>query len=483
MAFIIPLALVLVYALRVCYNLLLHPLARYPGPKLRGATRLPWFYGLITGQQHIILKQLHDEYGSVVRIAPNKLSYTSANAWRDIYGHKKAGEPEMPKDKQWYVPDPNAQQIIFSDRERHSHFRRLLSHGFSDRALRGQEPLLRKYTDLLIANLSKASKSGQPVNVVQWYNSITFDIIGDLTFGEPFGCLETGILHPWIRDMFLTIRGTLYLRLGQDLFGQYIHIVRKQFASFGAIKKREAHLNFTREKVTRRVNSDDHRPDFFEAILRQPEGKGMTFPELLSNSAILVLAGSETTATFLSGVTYLLLTNPDKLQRLTDEVRHAFRSVDEITIEKTSRLSYLQAVIEEGLRFYPPVAIALPRQVHAGGAQIDGGFVPEGTSVGVTHYAAYHSAANFEKPDEFLPERFLDPSYHDNRDVFQAFSVGPRNCIGKNLAYAEMKLILSRLVFHFDMTLNKESQGWINHETYLVWEKPPLGVHLTEVGN
>lgn len=64
----------------------------------------------------------------------------------------------------------------------------------------------------------------------------------------------------------------------------------------------------------------------------------------------------------------------------------------------------------------------------------------------------------------------------------QPFSFGPRNCIGRNLAYAEMRTIMARLVFNFDLTLAPESKNWLDQKIYNLWQKPPLMVHLTPRG-
>lgn len=97
-----------------------------------------------------------------------------------------------------------------------------------------------------------------------------------------------------------------------------------------------------------------------------------------SNAFILILAGSETTATALSGVTYLLLTHTDVLERLKQEVRSTFKSADEININSVGRLSYMLAVLNEALRMYPPATANLVRQVPPGGAYIAGHFVAGG---------------------------------------------------------------------------------------------------------
>ena len=113
-----------------------------------------------------------------------------------------------------------------------------------------------------------------------------------------------------------------------------------------------------------------------------------------------------------------------------------------------------------------------------------GKYVPGGTKVGVTHWAAYHSPSNFRDPDDFVPERWLgDEKYkNDRKDVFRPFSTGPRNCIGINLAYAEIKLILTLLLWHFDMELCEGSSDWgHNIKVYAVYQRPPLVVRLRPV--
>jgi cytochrome P450 len=107
----------------------------------------------------------------------------------------------------------------------------------------------------------------------------------------------------------------------------------------------------------------------------------MPLQKLETNSSTLIIAGSETTATLLSGVTYLLLTSPDSLAKLTTEIRSAFSDDKEIDINSVNPLKYLQACLEEALRMYPPVPIGLPRIVPPGGGSISGHYVPENVSL------------------------------------------------------------------------------------------------------
>lgn len=113
-----------------------------------------------------------------------------------------------------------------------------------------------------------------------------------------------------------------------------------------------------------------------------------------------------------------------------------------------------------------------------------GQWLPSGTRVGVHPYTASHLTANFKNPEKFVPERWLgDEAYRDDsRDACQAFSFGPRNCLGQNMAWHEMRMILGCLISAFDMELCTESYGWSKErKVYTVWEKVPLMVRLTPV--
>jgi cytochrome P450 len=151
------------------------------------------------------------------------------------------------------------------------------------------------------------------------------------------------------------------------------------------------------------------------------------------NASLLIVAGSETTATLLCGAVYLLTTHPHVLEKLTHEVRSTFKDDAEITLLSVGNLQYMLACLNEALRHYPPVAVGLPRLAPKGGANVAGHFVPEGTVTAVWQWAISHDPNHWTKPMEYHPERFLgDPEFkNDKLDAMQPFSTGPRNCIGK----------------------------------------------------
>ena len=230
---------------------------------------------------------------------------------------------------------------------------------------------------------------------------------------------------------------------------------------------RMEYMAYSKAQATERskIGLDTDRKDFFYYLLnaRDPEtGKGFTGPELWGESNLLIIAGSDTTSTALAASFFYLVHNPRTLKKVTDEIRSTFETVEDINSGLALNLcTYLRAVIDEAMRLSPPVGGILPREVLPGGLEIDGIHIPEGVVVGTPHYALHHNPDYFPSPFSFLPERWIaDSSSSFTKDsvslaqsAFCPFSIGPRGCIGKGLAYAELSTSLARTVFMYDMKL------------------------------
>ncbi|KAI5867891.1 cytochrome P450 [Durotheca rogersii] len=470
----------------VLYNLYFHPLRNIPGPPLWIAFPIARTLSMVKGTAEFQVRDAHAKYGEVVRLGPRSVSFITPQAWKDIYGH---GHAEFPK----FYPkgihmDPK--KIISSNAPDHFRFRRAMLPAFSDKALTQQEPLIRVYVDLLIERLREVAKTGRSTDMVRWYNFTTFDLIGDLAFGTSLNGLEQGKSNAWLDNIWKLMRfmPVLVLMGVSPILGLIIKLT-------AGSKMRDSQANhialvdqLVQSRLYHRKQAD--RGDFMDYFLRsRGQAHGLTDTELTANSDLLMIAGSETTATLLSGVMYWMLKSPHALRRATEEVRDAFGSDEVITLnEARAKLPYMIACLEEALRLFPPVPLALSRSVPDGPpVQIAGYTIPPKTTVGVHHLSAYYSEINFHRAREFVPERWLpesvtnpaSPFYHDRRDIHRPFSFGPRDCIGRNLAYHEVRLIMARVLWNFDLTLDAKSDGWHGQRIFSLWEKQPLEVVIT----
>ncbi|KAF2091421.1 benzoate 4-monooxygenase cytochrome P450 [Saccharata proteae CBS 121410] len=469
------------------YNIFFHPLRSYPGPLLNAASPLPRAWQRISGTEIPNLHRLHQQYGDVVRLSPNELDFIDPKAWKEIHGHPIGGKPALPKDPRSYGPASYDEPGMFvSDDVSHARQRRIFSHAFSDRALKEQEPLLSKYVHLLVHQLTTKSASG-PLDLVKWYNFTTFDVMGDLTFGEPLQLLQGSEYNAWVGNIFGALKLLGMMNSLRFYFPMALSLLQLMIPPSLKAKSDE-HKRFTKDRVTKRLEQETERPDIWSLVMRRKDDalKALTMGEMLANAEVFMIAGTETTATLLSGCTFYLLKNPDVMKKLAEEVRGSFASKEEMTLESLRRLPFMNACLEEALRMYPPVPVGLPRRTPRQGFEVCGKLVPGNVTIMISQYPAYRSPKNFALPDEFHPERWMteldDPRFkNDNKATLQPFSLGPRNCIGKNLAYHEMRLILANIVYHFDLSLCEESANWSDQKTWALWEKHPLMVRVEPV--
>ncbi|KAF7163145.1 hypothetical protein CNMCM5623_008215 [Aspergillus felis] len=487
-------SLVLYAALNSFYNIYLHPLSRFPGPKLWQTSYIFRHTASIRGTLDVSIKAFHAKYGPVVRYSPDELSFISAEAWKDIYGFR---EHALPKDPSFYgliqLSRDKSPSIFTADQDHHPRVRKALSYAFSEKALRDQEPFVKRYVDLLIQRLRGiADAEDNRIDLVEWYNFTTFDIIGDLAIGRSFNCLQGSAYHSWVDAFWKSIKISPYARA----MATYTDVQRllRLFAPRALKEARLRHLQYvgvhTEERLARGILRE--KPDFISYILRSKgTADELTDGEVEANVNFLLLAGTETTATALSGTTYYLLKNPEVLRKATAEVRSAYNSEDEITFATTAeRLPYMQACLTEGLRIYPPGPIAAPRRTPRGAVTwIAGHPVPGGVSVGVHAWTASNSPLNFHRPADFIPERWLSTStmgraslfQRDDRAASQPFSAGPRNCLGKAFALNEMRVILARMLWNFDLKMLPQSDGWERQKIFTLWDKGPLMVELRDI--
>ncbi|KAF9878113.1 hypothetical protein CkaCkLH20_04151 [Colletotrichum karsti] len=466
------------YVVLLCiYRLFFHPLAKYPGPRLAALSDLWYAASWTSGRHPFIMERTHGKYGGVVRIAPNELSFATPQAYRDIYGHAVKGKQTFLKGAFYDFDGTSPGIVSIISPQEHARQRRYLAHAFSAKALHDQEVVIHQYVDMFLDQIERIGRpEGAGINLDEAFTWLTFDIIGDLTFGESFHAVAQGKTNFWVSLIIdgCYFNGLSSLRKRLPIINLALpFMLPKNAAAMFA-----EHHRLTEEKLDKRLEMGDsrHRSDFFSYILRKG-GSEVPKSELIQQASTLIVGGSETTTTCLLVLSYFLLKNTTYLDKLNEEVRGAFSSIDEITGEAAAKLPYLNAVIEESLRIFPPGPFGLPRVCP--GAVIDGHEVPEGVTVSVDPWAMSHSPRCWKDPHSFRPERWMDESCSDNKEASQPFSRGPRACLGINLAYLEMHIILAKMVFKYDWELVNEELNFVNEsKLFFMWKKPPVMVRF-----
>lgn len=247
------------------YTVFFHPLSRFPGPLLHRVSRLPYVYRLVKGTLTLDALEMHQRYGDIVRVAPDELFFAHPDAWSDI--HKKTGK-QMDKAPWFYRPiEQKPRCLVEESPEQHSRLRRQMATGFSEKSMRDQEPIIRGYIDLLLQKLREKSNDSQPVVISDWFNYTTFDIIGDLVFGESFECLGASKYDGWIKSIFDTSR-PLTLVQGLSFFPWLkqivLDVVPKSLQE--DIKRQQQH---TEAKMRRRMAITANQADLMEGLLKK----------------------------------------------------------------------------------------------------------------------------------------------------------------------------------------------------------------------
>ncbi|KAF2112717.1 cytochrome P450 [Lophiotrema nucula] len=488
----VALGLLLAYPiLKAIYNVYLHPLSKVPGPWIWSASRLPYIRSLLAGQLIHDIEKLHKRYGSVVRIAPNEVTFANVEAWRKIYQGRPDHQTYL-KDPVWWAPQQDEPTSLFNaiDVDRHARMRKIVAPAFTARAIKAQETIIQRYVNLLVERLEEqVTKEGETVvvDVSPWFNFTTFDIFGDLGFGESFNCLENSQYHPWISLLFQYVVGATYAASAR--FYPVIEFILMKLMPPSLKKAQKDHYKQILDKVQRRFNWELQRPDIMSHVIEneQTGKKGFTLDEINATFHGMTIAGSETTATTLCGAMTYLVADETKLRTLEKELRDTFGTREQMYLEALQNLPYLNAVLREALRLCPAVPYMLPRRIPKGGDTVCGYWLPEGMCVSIQAWTMNRDSTYFHRALDFNPERWLpeastnekSPYFHHQRQNIQPFSIGARNCLGQNLAWAEMRTILAKLVYTFDFGATEGMTRWQDLRTYLLVEKKPIDVKMS----
>lgn len=331
-----------------------------------------------------VTADMHTKYGPVVRIAPGRVDFIDPQAWEDIYSSRT--RPQFMKDEEAYRYAWKTKSMQVAHGASHARQRKLVSHAFSNAALQEQEPTLQHYINTMMQMLRERAFSKSPSEPVtmdakSWFSYVAFDIIGDLTLGQSFGCLEQQEFHPWINAIFGSLRVAVITAILYSYPFPFLPFNLWVRSTVG--KGLQKHKQFVRNAVDTRLANKAPRNDFMAQISKHSGEKGMSQEELYDNFALLVGAGSETVATALCGIFYNMLVHPSSYEKAAMEVRTTFEKESDITmLGLNNKLPYSTALMNEAMRMYPPSPVALWRRVVAKeGAMVAGYWMPKNVRV------------------------------------------------------------------------------------------------------
>ncbi|KAK0701343.1 cytochrome P450 [Apiosordaria backusii] len=435
-------------------------LSHVPGPWFAGWSDVPHNWSIWNEVAYQYYHDISERYGKIARIGPNSVLSSSPEVW--IHVNTKPGY----KRSEWYFKAVRVEyqrDNIFSqtDTEKHDATRKKIAPGYSGREnleLEGSiDTRVAAFLGLIRRNY--VSKEGGPVKKMDLAKKIQFftmDVISLVAFGTTFHMLdqdsdisnfikssEDGLL---IGNMFMALN--LGWLVQAPVIGKFLGPSLKDKTGFGAMIR-----------------------ECFRYIDERAWAEG---DELRSEVLEQLVAGSDTTAGALRGIMLHVLATPRVQRKMQEEIDavYAERAWGEgvVPMAVVRQMPYMQAVIREGLRIWPPVLNLLPKDVPEGGDTIvvDGKkvFLPGGTCIGISTLAMHHNKELYgEDADVFKPERWLLETDQEKLAVMTrindlTFGHGKWQCLGKPVAQMEINKMLFEWFRNFDWALVKPHKPW-----------------------
>ncbi|KAH9891884.1 cytochrome P450 [Cubamyces lactineus] len=444
------------------YRLLFAPLARLPGPKLCAVTRLPLMYREVTGGRRMWIHQLHMRYGPVVRVAPDEVSFATREAAKEIYTSGGSGYDKSSFYSLFGNFDtPN----MFSTLERNKHADK--KKRFAERYNKVQ--VMRPEASSVVqehaeAFLSKCAESvGRGVDVYALLHCYALDGITGHLF-HPHG--THSITDP--NDLAIMKELSYSTSLKKQYFQHYFPRLSALVGKISSLRQRRSDGLVT-QYVLKTVREATVAPHTVLHKLRTYESEDDDHKAAASECMDHLVAGIDTTG---DGLCFLMhhLSLPE--QQHIQERLHAELVANPST--PLDDLPYLDAVVKEGLRVFSPIPMSFPRVVPKGGRVVDGVWLPGGTIVSCQPHTLHRlDTTVFPLPDEFRPERWLQPEGAVERNqLFFAFAAGGRGCIGKNLALLEMKVLLKAVYSTYRTRIAPEMAASMEMDDQIISSRP-----------
>ncbi|KAI0391958.1 cytochrome P450 [Xylariaceae sp. FL0594] len=446
---------------RVLYAFFLSPLRKIPGPLLARLTSKRGDLDNFSGRVAQRVERDTAAYGEVYVYKPNAVCVSNPDDVRAILGTQSFCKAPF-----FDIFDDGGTKNIVSQRDPvlASRRRRQMGPYFSYSYLHKMEPIIQKHGyQAMRAKWEKliAAKGGDSAEVNYRVDTqlATFDIMSAVAFGRDPGTMSKGsssimersgtimdlLDSPFVLGLLSLIPFTWLMRPWKWMY-QELAVYSKESADM--------------RKQALATEGEEKPVDLLQAFIEaeDPESNTKMSPsEIQAECIMMMLAGSETTSSAIMWVFHLLLLHPDKLAKAVQEVRSSFPP-DHLILHKEvlTKLPYIDAVVSEALRVSPTTAGLTPRVSPSQGIELQGHYIPPGTELYVNLRSVNMHEKSWDSPRRFVPERFLDNE--DAKKTLFTFSYGPRNCIGRNLAWVEMLTIVANVLKDYDIALPPNSE-------------------------
>ncbi|KJA28231.1 hypothetical protein HYPSUDRAFT_809867 [Hypholoma sublateritium FD-334 SS-4] len=456
-----------------------HPLSKYPGPGLAALTLWYKAYFDIVKDGGWVehLEGLHEIYGPVIRIAPNELHFSDPSAYNDIYGMGT----QHTKDLDMYSCFATDLSVFaMFDHHEVTQRRNLIGPFFSRRAILKLEKTVQDKIDILVSRLLDYHPTGKPANLDLAFRSTSLEVITSYCFGKSSNALD---YKNFENDILAAIDQTLpmiWVFRHFPLIKSLLLGVPECFAS--VLKPSTVGILQQRRQMGKQIDdimkdpssleNADHETIYHHFLTPQPENLRLppvTRDWLLDEGLYMRFAGSDTVGNTCTVAAYHILANKDVHAKLFKSLKDAWPDRDTPpSYEILEKLPYLTAVIKESLRMAHGIVTPLPRIIGPMEADIAGLVVPAGTVVSMGATFLHKNSDIFPNPSTFQPERWLKEDSTMLEKYLVSFSKGPRSCLGINLAWCELYLILGTVFRKLNLTPDRPSIENISFREYFV---------------
>ncbi|RDX92348.1 Cytochrome P450 83B1, partial [Mucuna pruriens] len=365
-------------------------------------------------------------------------------------------------------------------------------HLFSTQRVQSFRPVREHEVAQMLQKLSRHQASGTVVNLTETLMSFTSSLICRIALGKKYASAYEEIEVENRRSRLQVLLNEAQALLADFYFSDYLPLLGwvdslrgilsrldKTFEELDLFYERVIYDHMNSAKKGNQKTNDKEVQDIIDIFLQLLDDHSFSFDFTLDHiKAVLMnifIAGTDPSAATIVWAMTALLKNPNVMKKVQEEVRNLFGDKNFINEDDIERLPYLKAVVKETLRLFPPSPLLLPRETMEQ-CNIDGYEIQPKTLVHVNAWAIAMDPENWEEPEKFYPERFIENSMELKGNEFEVipFGSGRRMCPAKHMGIVNVELSLANLVHSFDWEV---AEG-INKEEMLDTQvKPGITMH------